>query len=149
MKGFILGAGVGVIIVAAAATLRPNQAHELINQAPDVNTLINRVMERLDHAQDLEKVADTITVTPSTPDPAPAMSEQVETVVDIRIPSGEVESAVVREASVAKGGSIDFENLAAGLARVSNALERLNRTMKPGSRAPSSGSATTQDPSSS
>ena len=71
----------------------------------------------------------------------------VPTSVDTTQTTAAVEVAPVSVPESVQRQAVDFDNLAAGLTRVSGALERLNRTMKPGRR-PSPKSTKDADPSS-
>ena len=147
MKRFILGTLAGILIVAAIVTMVPERAHSLIDQAGDVRNMLNDVVSRLEQMEErssrdvirmdgfegqiidrpvemetIELVvggtneADSDSAAGFT---APAETSSPETVV--------IPESVERQ-------SVNFDNLAEGLARVSGALERLNRTMKPGTK---------------
>ena len=145
MKRFILGTLTGVLVLALIVTFIPERAHSLIDQAGDVRGLLEDVAQRLERLErspvDVEAVEVVLPMTASGPAvgstidryaPAqeiqPVPVEEVNSItIDIQPPLQPMPEEVQRQA-------IDFDNLAACLSRVSGALERLNRTMKPGSR---------------
>ncbi|MEE2906669.1 MAG: hypothetical protein VX527_02450 [Planctomycetota bacterium] len=141
MKRFILGTLTGVLVVAIVVTFIPDRAHSLIDQAGDVRGLLEDVAARLDRLeQQPDQIESVEVLLPAPMSNQPAIVEHINytaaetaqpstaTAIDIKRPAQTtVPTAVQRQA-------IDFDNLAAGLSRVSGALERLNRTMKPGKK---------------
>ena len=141
MKRFILGTMFGVLTVAILVTFIPDRAHQLVDQAGDVRVLIEDVAARLEQLENI------------SPEKEPEESEEgtvefsefrsIDFSASALQPAAEpearqiaaVESAPesIRQNAIHRQ-SIDFDNLANGLARVTGALEKLNRTMKPGSR---------------
>ncbi len=143
MKRFILGTVFGVFGVAVLVTFIPDKAHQLVDQAGDVRVLIEDVAARLDRLEGRSAVE----VSASAEDGHFTVSEfrisdeatvglqavGLDRVVPVeRSPEDRVPTSP-RDGSVQKQ-SIDFDNLATGLAKVTGALEKLNRTMKPGNR---------------
>ncbi|MBG80325.1 MAG: hypothetical protein CMJ39_06415 [Phycisphaerae bacterium] len=147
MKRFILGTLAGILIVAAIVTMVPERAHSLIDQAGDVRNMLNDVVARLEQMEERNS-REVIQIDELDPrdDDQHAESETIEIVLEeqresISDPVAEFnepretpapETVVIPES--VERQTVNFDNLAAGLARVSGALERLNRTMKPGTR---------------
>ena len=141
MKRFILGTLSGVLIVAIIVTFIPDRAHSLIDQAGDVRGLLEDVAQRLEKLEEHPGEIEAVEVLLPTTRVAPVSSTmspvndlvvpdttQLVDAIDHRGPPATEEALPV----AAQRQGIDYDNLAAGLSRVSGALERLNRTMKPG-----------------
>lgn len=141
MKRFILGTIFGVLTVAILVTFIPDRAHQLVDQAGDVRVLIEDMAARLEQieSESSEKISaesereglefsefNSFEVSVAAFQPAPEPEE-------LEIAAIEPDPGSIRQ-NVLQRQSIDFDNLANGLARVTGALEKLNRTMKPGSR---------------
>ena len=148
MKRFILGTLAGILIVAAIVTMLPERAHTLIDQAGDVRNMLNDVVSRLEQMErrgspqeivrmelveseivDLPEESQTIELMAEEPfdEGSLAAPDFVGSAPVATVPTIIIPESVERQ-------SMNFDNLAEGLARVSGALERLNRTMKPGTR---------------
>ena len=159
MKRFILGTLSGVLVVAIVVTFIPDRAHSLIDQAGDVRGLLEDVAARLEQLEQQPAQVDSVEVLlPAPLTSQPAIVEHINyTAAEIAVPSTATAATVGSNAptqsavpTAVRRQAIDFDNLAAGLSRVSGALERLNRTMKPGKRpARKSSESTAPDASSS
>lgn len=134
MKRFILGTLTGVLVVAIVVTFIPDRAHTLIDQAGDVRGLLEDVASRLDRLEQQPAQVEAVEVLlPAPVSTRPAVIDNViYSASDIAVPSPATAAPALPTA--VKRQAIDFDNLAAGLSRVSGALERLNRTMRPGKR---------------
>jgi hypothetical protein len=148
MKRFILGTLAGILIVAAIVTMLPERAHTLIDQAGDVRNMLNDVVNRLEQMEQRDSPQEIVRMelVESEIIDLPAESQTIELLAEEAFDQGSLSAPVfVGSAEVAivpaitipesvERQSMNFDNLAEGLARVSGALERLNRTMKPGTR---------------
>ncbi|MCH2134243.1 MAG: hypothetical protein MK116_10875 [Phycisphaerales bacterium] len=160
MRRFFLGAFVGVIIVAVVVTFMPDRAHSLIDQAGEVRGLLEDVVNRLDRLESRDQDVEAVEIMlpenqqwTTRTEPA-AMFDIIESasaapaaaaVASAASPPRSEPATIPQAAEVTNEAAaplppavgrqvVDFDKLAAGLSRVSGALERLNRTMKPGSR---------------
>ena len=149
MKRFILGTLAGILIVAAIVTMIPERAHSLIDQAGDIRNMLNDVVARLEQMEQRDSSSEIMDME-FIEHAAPTHSTEV---ADFDLPADakpehhftstseveiQTENPLAAEVSIPESverQSMNFDNLAEGLARVSGALERLNRTMKPGRKA--------------
>ena len=161
MKRFILGTLTGVLAVAIIVTFIPDRAHNLIDQAGDVRGLLEDVASRLERLEQEPSQIESVEVllpAPSRASQLPELGSYQANQVVVPATSSTIAAVSVSEPaqseqplpSAVQRQAIDFDNLATGLSRVSGALERLNRTMKPGNRPSrsSSGSAASDGSSS-
>jgi len=142
MKQFILGAFTGMVAVAIAFTFIPDKAHKLIDQAGEVRILIEDVASRLDKLEHSD-VHESEFVLPEAVTTS-AGSASTTTLLPVDVPAAlpdmaaaaafDAPAPVVEPPPGLARQSVDFDNLATGLSRVTGALERLNRTMRPRER---------------
>ena len=131
MKGFILGTLIGAGLLTLAIVLRPERAQHLIDQAPDVRGVFDQVLNRLDQLEQRDATRTPPDIDPASsgsPPPRPPQGDgQLVSIVHTGDPNPSRPPEI-------RARAVDFDDLAAGLAKVSEALERLNRTMRPGTR---------------
>jgi hypothetical protein len=146
MKRFLLGLFIGVLGVAAVFAFLPDRAHTLVDQAGDFRAMLEDVAARIENLESEpagESVLDV--VLPATPTErllaagwTEAELARTTNIIELDAAEEPLSSATAPAPpapNAVERQAVDFSNLAAGLARVSGALERLNRTMRPSHRA--------------
>ena len=137
MKRFLFGTAFGVLSLVAVFTLMPDRAHRLIDQAHDVRSLIEDMTYRIDQLEEESHIEL------QNESPSEKMGGiEIETLIS-GIQNGDVAETMPQESEFDssyehstsfQAQAVNFDELRNGLAKVTGALERLNKTMQPGSK---------------
>lgn len=137
MKRFLFGTAFGVLSLVAVITLMPDRAHRLIDQAHDVRSLIEDLTTRiaqLEKQSHVESQVESLSEKPAVVEIPTLVSSIQNGGVPEPTPQGFEFDPSYEDSTSFRAQTVNFDELSNGLAKVTGALERLNRTMQPGSQ---------------